>query len=213
MNQESFILSNPYHVKKVCISDPANVASLEKMIDLVAYARQVFPKAETIVVFHRGISADLYTDAQTAQVVQKAIKDSEDLGARCVDISYGADGFSIYDDCDIHIGFRVHAHIYNLSRRNLSILAEEDARGAGVNDALGLEHVTSYDYGIGISYEKECVVATVGKVSNIYFMQMLDDCLNNLYQTDFMQVKNAYKIMKKYHGIIEGHIKGLCKFL
>ena len=56
-------------------------------------------------------------------------------------INNSADGFSIYDDCDLHIGFRVHAHIYNLSRRNYSILVSEDIRGAGVNQTLGLENI------------------------------------------------------------------------
>lgn len=35
----------------------------------------------------------------------------------------------------------MHAHIYNLSRENVSILLNEDARGAGVNNALSLKNI------------------------------------------------------------------------
>jgi polysaccharide pyruvyl transferase WcaK-like protein len=58
-----------------------------------------------------------------------------------VGISGSADGFTIYDDCDMHVGFRVHAHIYNLSIRNYSILISEDERGRGVSQTLGLENI------------------------------------------------------------------------
>lgn len=39
----------------------------------------------------------------------------EKIGVKMIDISKSVDGLRIYDDCDLHIGFRVHAHIYNLS--------------------------------------------------------------------------------------------------
>ena len=42
--------------------------------------------------------------------------------------------------CILDIGY-MHIYIYNLSKRKLSILIEEDSRGSGVNSALGLERI------------------------------------------------------------------------
>lgn len=57
------------------------------------------------------------------------------------DISGSADGFLIYDNCDLHVGFRVHAHIYNLSKRNKTLLLNEDFRGFAVNETLGFYQI------------------------------------------------------------------------
>lgn len=213
VEQQEFSRTNPYQIKKVCISDSANISSHKEMMAIVSYMRQLFPKADIKVVFHRGIQADKFTGSQAANQLKQAVAECEALGADCMDISYGKDGFSVYDDCDLHIGFRVHAHIYNLSRRNASILVEEDGRGAGVNHALGLESIMSYDYGVKIRTEEEHVIGTVGKVENRYLLQRLDDYINNLYQADFLQLKNAFRLMQSYYRIMEHHIQSICKYL
>lgn len=94
----------------------------------------------------------------------------------------------------MHIGFRVHAHIYNLSRRNCSVLIEEDGRGAGVNQALGLCPITAYDYAVKTWPDGEHMISTVGKSENAYLLQLLDDHLNNLYQVDFLQIRHAFRL-------------------
>ena len=38
-------------------------------------------------------------------------------------------GLNIYNDIDLHVGFRVHAHVSTLSRRRYSYLLEQDGRG------------------------------------------------------------------------------------
>lgn len=213
VNQQHISSSNLRQVKKICISDSANPAFLKQMIELTAYARQLFPNAEIWNVFHRGMDADSFTEQQTSNMIHQAAAKCEELGARYVDISYSGDGFSVYDDCDLHIGFRVHAHIYNLSRRNVSILIEEDGRGAGVNKALGLENIAAYDYGVKTRTEGDYVINTIGKIENGYLLQLIDDYVNNLYQTDFLQIKNAFKMMQNYYQVMEQHVAGLSKFI
>ena len=212
LKESGFHSANPYDVKKICISDPANAGSMEYLVDVTAYVSQVFPKAELTVVFHRGMKADGYTDPHTAQRIAWAVEECKKAGAQCVDISYGEEGFSAYDNCDLHLGFRVHAHIYNLSRRNISILIEEDARGAGVNGALGLSHVAAYDFGVKAAQDGERIVTTLGTVPNQYLLQMVDDYLNNLYQSDFLQIKNAYRMMQEYFEIVVKHVESLGSF-
>ena len=62
---------------------------------------------------------------------------SERLGARTRDISGSASGFAVYDDVSLHVGYRVHAHLYCLSRSTPSYLVAEDSRGIGVLQTLG----------------------------------------------------------------------------
>lgn len=213
LNQDGFSHTDPGKIRKICLSEPANTKYLGQLADIAAYMKKLFPKAEMKAVFHRGIQADAYTDsADSRQLVQTA-EFLQNMGIACTDISYGQEGFSIYDDCDLHIGFRVHAHIYNLSRRNISILIEEDGRGAGVNRALGLEGITAYDYSVISWPEGIHMISTVGKTENTYLLQMTDDYINNLFQTDFLQIKNAYRLMQSYYRLMEQHVQSLCEYI
>lgn len=119
-------------IKKICISEPANKKNVPVLRELLLFLRKKYQNAEIVLVNHR----------ETKREVQEVIKELIDrVGFSFIDISGSAEGFAVYDDCDMHVGFRVHAHIYNLSIRNFSILINEDIRGRGVSHALGLENI------------------------------------------------------------------------
>ena len=46
-------------------------------------------------------------------------------------IEYSNEGFGVYNDTDMHIGFRVHAHIYNMSQRHPSFFDRGGWQGVG----------------------------------------------------------------------------------
>ena len=71
----------------------------------------------------------------------------------------------------MHVGYRVHAHIYNLSRRGTSILIEEDARGAGVNDALNLRHICAF--------KKKVMIPVKNKILHIQKNRNICDEIDN----------------------------------
>ena len=50
----------------------------------------------------------------------------------------------VYDEAEIHVGYRLHAHLYFLSHRKPSFLLEEDGRGRGASEALGLRGVPAW---------------------------------------------------------------------
>lgn len=148
----------------ILVSDaafPRNSRYTGKLIEIL---RDIFPKAKIKLLIHRGI-----TD------VNKYLTETsfmEKYGYEYEDISGSADGFSKYDECDLHIGFRVHAHIYNLSHGNTTILINEDARGFGVNELMGIPNVPLDKYldksvrfqienvinSQGIDYQNSCEV-------------------------------------------------------
>lgn len=125
-------------VKKICISDSAYYKNHSMLIDVVKFLRKKFQNAELHFVFHRGIFSDEYTDKTVGEknvILYNSLKALSYVNIH--DISYSGDGFKIYNDCDFHIGYRVHAHIYNLSIHNISLLIGEDSRGISANETLG----------------------------------------------------------------------------
>ena len=112
------------YIQKIRVSEPASPVHVSMMFKLVAALREKFPDADISLIIHRERKAEIESGL-------KRLK--SELGISVLPISGSADGFSVYDDCDLHVGFRVHAHIYNLSQRNISILLNEDMRGVGVN--------------------------------------------------------------------------------
>ena len=70
---------------------------------------------------------------------------AESQGIDCVDLSCDASKFSVLNNVDFHIGFRVHTHTYCVSKGIPSLLIEEDVRGYGFNEALGLPHFSAYE--------------------------------------------------------------------
>ena len=135
--------------KKICISDPANSKNINQSLALVKYLKEKYKDVKLYFVFHRIDKNDNKYNG-----LQKQLKE---MDINIVDITGSSEGFKIYDDCDLHIGYRVHAHIYNLSNRNLSILIEEDGRGAGVNEALGLQGIKAYMPTNSSTYKKDIV--------------------------------------------------------
>lgn len=126
-----------FDYKKICISDPANEVNFEEAYQLTKILKEKYPNSEINFVFHR-------IDPKSNKY-DKLMNKLKLLGVKIVNITGSAQKFDIYDDCDLHIGYRVHAHIYNLSNRNVSFLIEEDGRGTGVNEALGLIGIKAYN--------------------------------------------------------------------
>ena len=124
-------------VKTIAISDPAKRGNLDAVKHLVSALEEAFPDASMKIVFHRGWRADGHSRGALAKRQTKLVSWAEGHGIPSVDISYGWEGFHEYDSCDLHVGYRVHAHLYNMSQRKPSFLIEEDGRGYGANDALG----------------------------------------------------------------------------
>ena len=103
-----------------------------QMVDVLSFLCERFNDTQIIFTFNNGIETK-YSAAFNNNV-------KEFLRNRKIeyyDLSNGDEGFKVYDDCDFHIGYRVHTHLYCLTRGIPSILICEDARGIGMNSTLG----------------------------------------------------------------------------
>ena len=66
-------------------------------------------------------------------------------GYEVVDTSYDLERIRFYDECDLHVGYRVHSHLYFLSQRRPSFLLHEDGRGRGMSSALNVVGVDAFE--------------------------------------------------------------------
>ena len=194
-------------IQNICISDPANIKNSEAARVVVRIIKNKFPDAKIKYIFHRGTweKEDGKIGLQRKAGIEKTLLENH---IEWVDISGGYEGFKIYDTCDLHIGFRVHAHIYNLSHRNRSILIEEDGRGSGVNQALGLNSIYAYN--------KKRIIKPVmiRKICNRlftninpYLEQDLTLQLERMENNNYLEYETAFSRMQFYYKKMCSHIK------
>ena len=110
--------------------------------------------------------------------------------------------------CDLHIGFRVHAHIYNLSKRNRSILLEEDGRGAGVNQSLGLSNIRVYDE--VRQYKGDIVRKIQNRLHPVVNNYLQNEIIRNLERcayTDWLEYRLAFLRMEFYYNKMCNHLE------
>ncbi len=131
-------------ITNVVISTPASVVYFNQCIQVMNWVKTKYIGANLYCTFHRGIAEDKYTNSNASSNLMLLKLKAEELGFQTLDLSYDANRMSIYDKADIHIGYRVHAHIYCMSHRKRSILINEDGRGTACCHALGLEGVDAF---------------------------------------------------------------------
>ncbi len=104
-------------LKKIAISDPHNShLYLDSVIALIKGLKNMFPKAELVLMLH-GLNPIIENYCNRINLKYEKIYLDKD------------NGLDIYDTVDLHVGFRVHAHVSALNRRIPSYLLEQDGRG------------------------------------------------------------------------------------
>lgn len=191
----------PKSINRICVSDPANSKNSKSAVELLNWLKTRFPQAAVVLVYHRGINknTDLYKYAHKENI-------------EIVDISGGHEGFKIYDECQLHIGYRVHSHIYNMSHRNFSILIEEDGRGAGVNNALGLESIKAYRE---LSFDQPVLKKFEYKFAykqNPSMVDELEALIIKTYATSGLEYRQAFEKMQFYYSKMKQHIETIKKW-
>lgn len=135
----------PNPVNSIVYTPPSETSLLSQNKKIMAILRKIFPDAKIICSFHRGILPDRRTSFRHSFSYLKMALDSLALGIRPIDVSYDLRNIDFYKSFDLHVGYRVHAHLDFLSRRNPSLLINEDGRGLGMASTMGLPILNSVD--------------------------------------------------------------------
>ncbi len=135
----------PAAIKTVVFTPPAKRVFQRQAVEVMDMLRRLFPDTRLVCSFHRGIEADEQTPQEEASWIGELAQTAGELGYEVMDTSYGLEKVSFYEECDLHVGYRVHGHIYFLAKRKPSFLIHEDGRGRGASEALGLPGIQGWE--------------------------------------------------------------------
>jgi hypothetical protein len=124
---------------------PDNPRLIPQAMSVLRAATQVCCPNRVTVAFHRGILPDQYTRVRASAAYITMASWARVQGFEVRDVSYDLHKIEFYDQSDFHLGYRVHAHLHFLSRRAYSVLINEDGRGEGMNQTLGLRCFYAFD--------------------------------------------------------------------
>lgn len=127
----------PKEIKRILFTTPATPFHYKLAASVLKALRAQYPKASILVSFHHGIQLGEKGDPRLTDLNVRLLNYAKRLGCETFDASYDLKKIQLYDTMDIHVGFRVHAHIYFLSYAKPSFLIAEDSRGDGVVKTLG----------------------------------------------------------------------------
>lgn len=108
-------------------------------IDMIKSLKKTYPKKNLTIAFHHTIDLDLYRNLYKkiqpgyANLIEYCLTNN----IATIDISNCANKMiDLYSNCDLHIGYRVHAHVFMTSIRKPSILIKEDGRGESMSEVI-----------------------------------------------------------------------------
>ena len=155
---------------------------IQQFTEVIKLIKKKFPKEEKIFTFNSGINTK-YSSEFNNEV--RRILQREQI--KYYDLSYGNDTFSVYDDCDFHIGYRVHSHLYSLTHGIPSVLICEDARGMGMNRTLGFPVIRANSSQTEENYK-----------NNPFILKELDNEIDRMIENQAYELDRAHSLFQYY---------------
>jgi len=135
----------PRRITRVVFTPAQRHLYREQSVQIAAVLREVFPAAERVASFHRGLGADdAFTPGADARNNRALAQQIRRYGFEIADTSGDLARTDFYADSELHVGYRVHAHIAFLSQRKPSVLLHEDGRGRGLSAAIGVPGIDAF---------------------------------------------------------------------
>jgi polysaccharide pyruvyl transferase WcaK-like protein len=181
----------PKKIRKVVFTTPYHRLYLEQAKSIIKMISEKFPEADKICSFHAGYNK-IKTD-------KKILDYAKENGFEIKDVSSNIEKINFYKDCDLHIGYRCHGHIFFLRNRIPSILINEDGRGVGFSDTFGIGGFN------GFVRKKNKIFKIIGKFSKKYkFSSMQIEADINLDKkiSHFID-KQQKSFFSEYHKVSE----------
>ncbi|KGK98392.1 hypothetical protein LI82_11855 [Methanococcoides methylutens] len=211
-------IERPKEIKKLVFTPAQDHIYRIQNVKILKMLKNLFPDSELYCSFHRGIEADEFTSKADEKNNMAIKREADELGYNVVDTSYNLDKIQFYDDCDLHVGYRVHAHLYFLSKRKTSILLHEDGRGRGVSESLNVRGIDAFER-TSVGYIADRL--NVPKVSealktmfenirpNSYAIEMLEDYITEELTTNFARFAGVDKVIDAHYDVMKKFIKSL----
>lgn len=137
------------------------------MKEQILRTRQEFPEAKLIAVFHHSLDPLVFRSTHGVYEKHNWLHNKfaswlASEGIDYVDISGSAEKLmDFYGSVDLHVGYRVHAHIFSVSIGKQSLLISEDGRAKGVQSAVGGMIIDGYT-----DYRGNLLAKTLNRISS-----------------------------------------------
>ena len=177
------VMSNPGKTK----DEGSNSWKLRQVEQLTAEIRRRFPDADLAMTFNDG-----FDTKHSAPFIEKLMAFCRAEGIEMLDLSLDSAKFRLLDEYDLHIGFRVHTHIYCLSMGIRTLLIEEDIRGLGMNLTLGFPSLKSNSNTAATCHDLHS--------PNLYFQQDLANVLDLHDQENWIRQELACQVIEHYRA-------------
>lgn len=201
-------IQNNLKINKILISVPGSELFFDQFISLLIYLKNL-NRFEINVSFNHGITIEKY---------KRLYNKVKNLSVAIHDMSENTSNSKIYDEMDLHIGYRVHSNIYFLSHRKPSILIIEDSRGKGVIETLGGVGILGYKYPSRLKYFVNRVFNSFSKTKKIRFgwekdvIPFVTNELQLLLNGKFEKFNRIYeKIEETYYNNMKPFVKSIVK--
>ena len=126
-----------------------------------------------------------------------------------IDISGTIENFqNLYMKTDLHIGYRVHAHIFSMSINKPSVLICEDGRGTSLKETVSGLYFNAFDKFKGSFFSK--ILNRLFKYDQYVTNKLLCQLIINELEEE---VKNNYPRISQYRKDIDGFKKNMIQFL
>lgn len=130
-------------IDTLVLSGPAAVDG--HVMAMTSYLARRFPRARKILALHHGYYPNLSREGvvrgiKYVQLAGMAKWYGYEIADLHADLPRMTD---VYNRADLHVGYRVHGHLYCLSQRIPSFLISEDARGVGQAQTWGMASIFS----------------------------------------------------------------------
>ena len=193
--------------------------SMEKLMkDNILKCKEKFEDKEFEVVFHHSLNKNKFLSSHnvTEKHNQRHIEFANWLDEQKIsyaDISGSAENLiEYYSKVDLHIGYRVHAHIFMNSISKFSILISEDGRAKGTKDVIGGIVLDGF-----IDYKDDFLSKVFNKLSknydkitaNEYLSKEIISNVEYEEKINFKRLKNSRKQIDNNFEIMKQFIEKL----
>lgn len=161
--------SAPTSIRNIVVSDPHRATEyIDSFVCLIEGLKRLFPQASIKVALH-GQNQDIEAACSVLDLDITLIYENP------------AGGLSIYESCDLHVGYRVHGHVAALKRRKVSYLLEQDGRGADYGLTLSRKiSVPNYLQLVRDDEEKRRLTTRASVSPPQQLLSMIEyDCIDN----------------------------------
>ena len=133
----------PRDIRQLVFSMPA--VPQDHVEPLLRYLAKKYPKAKKFIAFNAGYKSTRSKDrAKFTRWNYQMILRAKLLGFSPVSFESDFAKFqAVMGETDLHLGFRVHSHIFSLSQRIATALIAEDSRGISQLEALNAPVLTA----------------------------------------------------------------------